>query len=645
VSGTRAYVTARDGNSLLPVPSGDGVALLFFADVAGPADCAREISVKLGSDPSLRLRMGIHSGLVQRQPDISGRENVVGEGINTAQRVMSLAGEGQILVTAQYADWLGQFEGWAPYLHPLGETAVKHGNHLRVFNLYDHSFGSPTRPTWAAQAPKAVGSTSLKVVLLYKRKSEPDETLLRFLEAELGELGHEVFIDRHLRIGIEWAKAIESQIRAADAVIVLVSDKAAGSEMLEYEIETAEDEFRKRGKPTLLPIRLGSDKPLEGAIGSVINRFHFTVWGGPEHNHKVLTEISSALTEPPSIETTQPQLEPAGGAVLPDSPFYITRPTDAEYLEAIRNRESIVLIKGSRQIGKTSLIGRGTRLVKDLGYRHALTDFQKLSTTQLEQEESFYKLLAATLARQLGFRYDFATEWVDVFGPNMNMDNFVRALVDANPTPLIWFMDEADKLFPAPFASDFFGLLRSWHNARATEPDGPWGRLMLVIAYATEAHLFIKDLNQSPFNVGRHLELQPFTLEQLRELNARYGSPLRDEEQLSALHRLIGGQPFLSRRSLDVLCQGSMTFAELVAASTRDDGPFGDHLKRMLIAVSQLPEVTKALVASLTDPRMPESDGVQRLRAAGVLRQTETGSMVLCCELYERYLGRHLLEK
>ena len=66
-----------------------------------------------------------------------------------------------------------------------------------------------------------------------------------------------------------------------------------------------------------------------------------------------------------------------------------------------------------------------------------------------------------------------------------------------------------------------FGLFRSWHNERSLNPDGPWGRLTLAIVYATEAHLFITDLNQSPFNVGTRLTLEDFTFEQVAELNGR----------------------------------------------------------------------------------------------------------------------------
>jgi len=152
-------------------------------------------------------------------------------------------------------------------------------------------------------------------------------------------------------------------------------------------------------------------------------------------------------------------------------------------------------------------------------------------------------------------------------------------------------MDEVDKLFTAPFASDFFGLVRSWHNSHSTEPHGPWGKLIVLIAYATEAHLFIQDLNQSPFNVGRRLELEDFNLHQFVDLNGRYGGPLKSYAEAERLHALIGGQPFLSRRALDVLATGKWDFEGLMEQGDRDDGPFSDHLKRILVAVSRLPEV------------------------------------------------------
>ena len=77
--------------------------------------------------------------------------------------------------------------------------------------------------------------------------------------------------------------------------------------------------------------------------------------------------------------------------------------------------------------------------------------------------------------------------------------------------------------FDPGFRSDFFGMLRSWHNKRAMSK--LWRRFSQVLVISTEPYELIEDLNQSPFNVGQTLRLQDFTLAQVAELNGRHGSP------------------------------------------------------------------------------------------------------------------------
>src|ERR1700689_2736466 len=93
VNSTATYQTAKKSDHVLPIPTGDGMALLFFEDIVAPAQCAVELAPLLKAS-GMAVRMGIHSGLVRRQTDIAGNDNVVGEGINTAQRIMSFADEG-----------------------------------------------------------------------------------------------------------------------------------------------------------------------------------------------------------------------------------------------------------------------------------------------------------------------------------------------------------------------------------------------------------------------------------------------------------------------------------------------------------------------------------------------------------------------
>ncbi len=338
---------------------------------------------------------------------------------------------------------------------------------------------------------------------------------------------------------------------------------------------------------------------------------------------------------------TNQLLEPAGGAISPVSPFYIVRDADGQMFNSIEARESIVLLRGPHQVGKTSLLGQGIKHVKSLGWKYVSTDFQMISSVQLNDHDLFARVLTATLARQLGISYDLEREWEDVFGPNMNMANFMRTAIAGLDTPMVWFMDEADRMFDAAFGSDFFGLVRSWHNARATDPDGPWGRLTIVISYATEARLFIRDLNQSPFNVGRRVPLSNFTLDQVSELNERYGFPVKRRSDLQALYFLLAGQPYMMRVAFDHLATGAIDFSALLETADRDDGPFGDHLRRLLAAVTQFPDVRTALRTSLDLATSAKPESIERLVAAGVLRQEPNGEVVPACDLYAQYLQAH----
>lgn len=638
-SGT--YKGALAENSVLALPTGDGMALIFWGDVNRAANAAKEVGRSLNRQKELRVRAGLHSGLIQRQTDIKGSDNVVGEGINTAQRVMDVGDAGHILISQQYASLLRQFEEWKPMIKDLGEATVKHGQIVQVCNLCGSDFGNQNRPGKLSHSPKGADSKAdQKVAILYKRNSKKDTQLVELIEKHLVSKGFDVFIDRHLKIGVEWATAIESKIRSSDAVIALLSDSAVGSEMLEYELEAAADERQKREKPILLPVRIGSSEPLAGAIGNLVNAINFTIWNGPEDDEKLLDDLDNSLAQTADAQV-EVHLEPTGGAVPINSNFYVERPTDHECLQALEDNESIVLVKGPRQMGKTSLIARGVALARERGWRIVNVDFQKLSAAQLANDNIFYRLIAATLGRQIGFKYDFAQEWVEEFGANLNLDFFMRALLESSDVPLVWFMDEADRIFGVPFASDFFGLVRSWHNSRAMEPDGPWSRMTIVIGYATEAHLFIQDLNQSPFNVGRQLQLQPFTIAQVTELNTRHGSIVKSD-QMEELYNLTGGQPFLTRRAFEVLSQGRMDFKTLLETADTDEGAFGDHLKRILMSVSAMPSVLGALRQSLANPGLKDTDGFYRLLAAGVVTQTPDKQVAFRNDLYKRYLSSHL---
>src|SRR5438093_750445 len=146
VRSTECFRSAEASGKLNRVPTGDGMALLFFRSPEEPVRCALEISGALRDYPHIRLRMGVHSGPVNRITDVNDKTNFAGSGINVAQRVLDCGDAGHILLSAHLAEDLAQYRHWQPYLHDLGECEVKHGLRLHLFNLYKDGLGNPQVP-------------------------------------------------------------------------------------------------------------------------------------------------------------------------------------------------------------------------------------------------------------------------------------------------------------------------------------------------------------------------------------------------------------------------------------------------------------------------------------------------------------------
>src|SRR6266446_2459966 len=140
------FQKAEAANRILKIPTGDGMALVFYKSPEEPAQCAFEISRALKDNQRLQVRMGIHSGPVSGVVDVNERTNVAGAGINLAQRVMDCGDAGHILLSKHAAEDLEEYQRWRPLLHDLGSCEVKHGARVTIVSLYDDQFGNATLP-------------------------------------------------------------------------------------------------------------------------------------------------------------------------------------------------------------------------------------------------------------------------------------------------------------------------------------------------------------------------------------------------------------------------------------------------------------------------------------------------------------------
>jgi hypothetical protein len=607
-------------NSVLNGTSGAGALALGLACLAAGAHCLEN---------TLAVSFALSAG---KAASVDGNCHAV-SGIG--DKILGCARQGmkQILVAK------AQEKEIAPYAYK---------NNLGILSAETFSAAAAILLERAASSPSASGPPALpkqkKVVVLYKRRNPDSEAVSRLLEERLPALGQEVFIDRHLPIGIAWAQEIERRIRTADAVVPLLTPEAVGSEMFQQEIETAYQAGQSTGQPVLLPVRLRFPETLTDPLGSILNPLQCAHWEGAADDARLVEQIVHALQNPPRPALARPKLEPDGGAVPLDSPFYIVRSADREFHEAIAWQEGVILVRGPRQIGKTSLLARGLDQTRQAGARCVWMDLQKLSAAQLASPEQLYRTFAEEIADQLELDTAPARVWTATNSPNINFERFMkREVLGKIEAPVVWGLDEVDRLFDREFKNEVFGLFRGWYNQRAFDPAGHWKRLTLILAYSTEAHLFITDRSQSPFNVGTRLTLLDFTPEQIAELNRRYETPLQTADELDRFTALVGGNPYLVRRGLSEMKKRGLRLEALDAVADRDQGPFGDHLHRLLFSLALDPEIREVVRGVLRGAACPTAESFSRLWSAGIVAGDTAEEARPRCELYARYLRKHLL--
>ncbi len=160
---------AAAAGRLMKIPTGDGMALIFYNSPEQPVECAVEIGRALKHHARLPVRMGVNSGPVSAVTDVNDRVNAAGVGINMAQRLMDCGEAGHILLSKRVAEDLQQNGRWRPYLHDLGEVEVKHGERVHIFNFYSDDAGNSATPK---KIPKTISGPAARSAEITESKPE-----------------------------------------------------------------------------------------------------------------------------------------------------------------------------------------------------------------------------------------------------------------------------------------------------------------------------------------------------------------------------------------------------------------------------------------------------------------------------------------
>ena len=525
-----------------------------------------------------------------------------------------------------------------------------------------------------------LGRTPACFFICFQPHSRLDETLAHYLRDALVELGHTVCLDTRQRaeVGALPPDQTERQIQTSDVFVVLLSDSAVNSEMVKSEVMQAYQAQKQNSSPKIVPVRVAYDGLLPYIMPALEQPVQYIEWRSEADNDEVVQSIlrttgnglpqslasarvsaafetsfisedgwllSPDQTSSPPLPAFDPrfvkELSVPGGAVKQRDKFYIERPADFQLKEQIILPGTTTTIRAPRQTGKTSLLMRGINYARRHGTDVVFLDFQSFGREYLSSPDLFLQELAHTICDELNLdESEVDKAWQGGRSPAKKLTRYLEKYVlPTTEAPVVLAMDEADTLLQTDFYKEFFGLLRSWHNRRASREI--WENLNMVLVISTEPYLLIDDIHQSPFNVGLHLGLSDFDEALVGNLNFRHGTPLTDSE-ISLLMDLLNGHPYLTRLALYKLVADGLSWSELSHLAPTDDGPFGDHLRHQYWILHDKPDLKTALAQIISEQCCPDEQSLFRLLQAGLIKGS--GDAYRCrCDLYRQYFADKLL--
>jgi hypothetical protein len=352
-------------------------------------------------------------------------------------------------------------------------------------------------------------------------------------------------------------------------------------------------------------------------------------WVSPEIEE---VEVSDNIQLGQAIE-----LELPGGQVPLDSPFYVERPPIESFCyKTILQPGALIRLKAPRRMGKTSLMSRILHHAANQGLRTVSLSFQLADGKIFQDLEQFLRWFCANVSLGLQLPNQLGDYWDEDFGSIVSCKMyFEQYLLASIAQPLVLGLDDVDRLFAYPdLASEFFGLLRTWHEEAKNREI--WRKFRLVVVHSTEIYSSLS-ANKSSFNVGLPIELPPFTSLQVQDLRRWHGLDWSDEEA-QQLTDFVGGNPYLVRVGLYHIGRGDVKIKPVWQTSSKTGGIYSNHLQRQLWKLQQEPSLAEAF-GSVVRSKAPVELGLVegfKLQSMGLVHLVGERATV-SCPLYVRY--------
>jgi len=496
------------------------------------------------------------------------------------------------------------------------------------------------------------------VYISYSYRVDEDTNLAKYIQDLLKSQGKKVFFfEEDTDIDSNWADKINEALNTCDYYILILSQGYMINDMVAEEFRRLK---KRKFEPVIIPIRIKMSLRQELPYGfQYAEKAQHFVWDSEKDNdtlniflRKIIDESIGYKTNTRgekkiSIEPNLPvsSANPWTGNNTLKSNFYIERSADQKCSQIIFKSYSVLRIKAPRQFGKTTLLSHLIQKAKENDYSTIAIDFQMFAETELNDLDKLLKLICFKSSEQLRLEGKVKEYWDDSI--RTQLDNayryFDKYILQEHKKPILFAIDKADKLFKyRNNTTDFFGMLRSWHEYAKIGGNDRWKQFSIVITYSTD-DIPIEDLNGSFFNVGEEIVLQEFDKEHILDLAKAHGMSWTFEKA-ELLHKLVGGHPYLVKKALYETSLNNYTFEEIMKSAISDDGPFGDHLSRCFFKISKGKnrDRVNTLKEIIENGQSDNHHECMYLKAIGLIKATQNG-FAPSSDLYLNYFQKKLI--
>jgi len=374
------------------------------------------------------------------------------------------------------------------------------------------------------------------------------------------------------------------------------------------------------------------------------------------------------------VTEARPDFFTIGGALRPTDESYVERSADRELLDAIRHRQYCYVLT-PRQMGKSSLMARTAKRLKEIGMRYVIIDLTSIGVSGLSAD-SWYLGQVKRINDQLGLKkltfpptsqtpFDYVKWWEEHrhLGAVQRFVDFLSSVaLELVAESFTVFVDEIDTTLNLPgYSDDYFGAIRSLYNQRAT--DEKLDRLTFVLLGVASPSDLIRDTQRTPFNIGKRIQLSDFTLEEGSNLLAGLApDPKLGEELLRDVFDWTDGHPYLTQKACAEVARwassewnppevphivGKLTYQLFFSDAGRQSDDNLEFVRRRVRETDDSRRVLE-LYARIRSGAVVHDNELDPLmvtmKLSGIVKRTGSGTLQVRNSIYERVFDKNWIE-